>query len=216
MAQSPPRPTNRTPSIASRTSELSPIRFTSDARPSNPVPREVVAAIVERGFEVDNKGVVRWAQDSVAHPRRWPIHRKLYDTTIICLLEFVMTAISNAGSSVSPLAAWDLAASQEMSLFCFTTVYLLGQGFAGLVLPPITENFGGKTIYVTSTFAYAMLCFLLALWPTLPAVLICRFGTGLISAMPAVVAAGSIENMVSGERAVSFTEPQLLILLSGT
>ena len=35
----------------------------------------------------------------------------------------------------------------------------------------------------------------MAAWPHLPLIIICRFGSGMLGAMPAVVAAGSIENM---------------------
>lgn len=40
-----------------------------------------------------------------------------------------------------------------MAIFCFVTVYLLGQALGGLVFPPIAECFGGRIIYMLSTTA---------------------------------------------------------------
>lgn len=159
------------------------------------VPRKVSDSLQAKGFEVDDTGTVRWAPNSFAHPRKWPLVRKIYDTTVITILEFVVTLVSNTGSSVAPLAADELGVSREWSLFVFTTLYLLGQAFGGLLFSPIAESFGGRTIYLTSTFAYSLFCVAIVTWPTLPVVVVGRFMTGLLSAIPAVVAAGSLENM---------------------
>lgn len=159
------------------------------------IPRKVSDALSEKGFDVDDQGVVRWGTESNVHPRRWPLIRKVYDSAIICSLEFFMTLISNTGSSIAPAAAEEFGISREVALGCFTTVYLVGQAIGGLVFPSIAESFGGRTIYLTSTFGFAVFCLVIAAYPTLPVVIACRFTTGLLSAMPAVVAAGSIENM---------------------
>ena len=92
--------------------------------------------------------------------------------------------------------AEELGISRQMAVFSITTVYLIGQAIGGLVFPPIAESFGGRTIYLTSTFGFAVLSSIIPVWPTLPVLITSRFITGLLSAMPCVVAAGSIENMV--------------------
>lgn len=121
------------------------------------------------------------------------INRKVYDTAIIVFLEFFMTLISNAGSSIAPTAMHDFGIDRVSTLAALTTVYLLGQAIGGLILPPFAESFGGRSIYITSTVGFAFFCVVIAAWPVLPAVIIGRFGSGALSAMPAVVAAGSIE-----------------------
>ncbi|KAK4500868.1 hypothetical protein PRZ48_009060 [Zasmidium cellare] len=161
------------------------------------VPADVSFALLQKGFDVDRQGVVRWRQNSVTsvHPRRWPLLRKSYDSAVICFMEFVMTLISNTGSSIVPYAKDDLGISRELGLFYFTTLYLLGQAIGGLILPPVAESFGGRSIYLTSTIAYSACCVVLGACPTVPVVIVMRFATGFLSAMPAVVACGSIENM---------------------
>lgn len=159
------------------------------------IPRKASDALQEKGFEVDIYGTVRFSENSLTHPRRWPLLRKIYNSALICFLEFFMTLVSNTGSSIAPVAAAELGVSKEMALVYFTTIYLAGQAIGSLLFPPLAESFGGRTIYLTSTAGFAVFCLLIAVWPILPVVVVCRFFTGLFSAMPAVVAAGSIENM---------------------
>ena len=59
--------------------------------PTNEVPRHVVDMLNEKGFDVDEDGVVKFQPNSRALPREWSLYRKLYDTTLICFLEFFMT-----------------------------------------------------------------------------------------------------------------------------
>jgi len=153
------------------------------------IPREVSQALEAKGFAVDSNGTVSWAPDSLTHPRHWSLRRKVYDTAIICFLEFFVTLVSNTGSSIAPLAADQLGLSREWSLFCFTTVYLLGQALGGLIFSPLAESFGGRTIYLTSTFGYSLFCVAIVTWPIVPVVVVSRFMTGLLSAIPCVVAA---------------------------
>jgi hypothetical protein len=69
------------------------------------IPKHVSDALHAKGFKVDSAGIVRWAEGSITHPRRWPLLRKMYDTAIICFLEFFMTLASNTGSSIAPFVA---------------------------------------------------------------------------------------------------------------
>ncbi|KAK3701469.1 hypothetical protein LTR37_015443 [Vermiconidia calcicola] len=186
----------RTPhGMQSRNWSQSTIDSLSTLKETVAVPRNVSDALEAKGLRVDTEGVVRWAPDSITHPRQWPLLRKVYDSAIICFLEFFVTLVSNTGSSIAPEAGKELAISTEIAIFCFTTVYLRGQAIGGLILCPIAESFGGRTIYLTSTAEFAIISILIAAWPILPVVIGGRFVTGLLSAMPAVVAAGSIENM---------------------
>lgn len=194
------------PSIASTASsdsiswqkpDSSPLSTPTTDQRTIDVPASIFFALLQKGFDVDRHGVVRWRQDSITsvHPRRWPLLRKSYDSAVICFMEFVMTLISNTGSSIAPYAMKDLGISRELALFCFTTLYLLGQAIGGLILPPMAESFGGRSIYLTSTIAYSACCVVTAACPTVPVIVVMRFVTGFLSAMPAVVACGSIENM---------------------
>lgn len=160
------------------------------------IPANVLLCVEEQGLRVNSQGIVSFPESSPAHPRQWPVTRKLYDTAVIILLEFFMTVVSNSGSNLSTQVSTEVGASPELTIFCLTTVYLLGQATGGLMFPPITETFGGKFIYVFSSAVYTAMCLVLGLAPpTIAGIVITRYVQGLLSAMPTVVATGSIENM---------------------
>ncbi|KAI7360880.1 hypothetical protein KC336_g21910 [Hortaea werneckii] len=168
------------------------------------IPSEVSITLSEKGFVVDRYGSVSFKQDSVSHPRRWPLYRKVFDSALICFLEYFMTMI-NTGATVSHHASAHFHISPTVAILCTVTVYLLGQAVGGLVFPPIAESFGHRTIYVSSTFGFAVLCLIIgAGHEHLIPVVAGRLLSGFLSAIPATVACGSIENMWD-ERARIFT-----------
>lgn len=156
------------------------------------VPDEVVELLDTWQLEVDDNFVVQWRPDSITHPRNWPMSRKLYDTAIICILEFFTTLVSNTGSSAARYASNDIGVGQELAIFCFVTLYLLGQAIGGIVFPPVAETFGGRTIYFIGAVGFCVSCLIIGAAPSLPTVVIGRFASGVFSAMPTVVAVGSI------------------------
>lgn len=105
------------------------------------------------------------------------------------------TLVSNTGSSTAVAGAADLGVSRETALICFTTTYLLAQAVGGLILPPIAESFGGRTLYITGAATFTAGCVLMAASPTLPAAVAGRVVCGFMSALPATVAVSSFENM---------------------
>jgi len=133
--------------------------------------------------------------NSTSHPRQWPLYRKIYDSALICFREFSMTLMSNTGTTVAAHSQQDFGIRPIFAIFCCTTVYILGQAFGGLVFPPIAESFGHQTTYVSAKFAFAVCCSIIALaHKSLGPVVFGRLVSGFVSAIPAIVAAGSIEN----------------------
>jgi MFS family permease len=63
------------------------------------------------------------------------------------------------------------------------------------VFPPYSESFGRKKLYLFSTILFAAFSILIARASSIAAVFVGRFITGLVSAVPSVVAAGSIEDI---------------------
>lgn len=73
--------------------------------------------------------------------------------------------------------------------------YMAGQAVGTIVLPPYSELFGRKTLFVASAGLYAAFCVFTSVIASLPAVIIGRFVTGLLSAVPSAIVVGSIEDM---------------------
>lgn len=163
------------------------------------IPGAVLKALSNEGLTVNEDGLVTFPKASPSHPRQWTMRRKLYDTFVICFLEFVTTVMSNAGSNIAEESGAYLGISREIAIFCLSTLYLFGQAFGGLIFPPITEVFGTKVIYASSTALYAGLCLMTGLRTNLVTIIIGRFFTGLLSSIPTCCACGSMENMYSSK-----------------
>ena len=71
---------------------------------------------------------------------------------------------------------------------------MFGLSIGSLLFPPFSETLGRKHIFTTSTLLYGIFCVIAAI-SDLRAVYIGRFFSGMLSAAPCVVAAGSIEDM---------------------
>ncbi len=64
-----------------------------------------------------------------------------------------------------------------------------------IVLPPYSEVFGRKTLFVASAGLYALSCVFTAAIPSLAAVITGRFVTGLLCAVASAIVLGNIEDM---------------------
>lgn len=82
------------------------------------------------------------------------------------------------------------------------TSYLLGQGVGGILFPPVSESFGRKRLYVGSTALWTVFCLVIAAVSSIAAVFIGRFITGMLSAIPSIVVAGSIEDLFNSDTRV--------------
>lgn len=80
--------------------------------------------------------------------------------------------------------------------------YLLGQGIGGVLFPATSEAFGRKRLYIISTALYSVFCVLVGVVPSLAGVVVGRFLSGFLSAMPTIVVAGSIEDMFNSKSRV--------------
>ncbi|KAL4782827.1 major facilitator superfamily domain-containing protein [Aspergillus varians] len=138
---------------------------------------------------------VRWAVGNPRHPRNWPMSRKVYDISLLIFLEFFTTAVSTAGSTAANAAAEEFNLSEELSIFLFVTVYLFGQALGGIILPPYSECFGRKNLYITSSALYSIACVIIAAVPSIKGVVFGRVLSGFLSAIPSTIVVGSVEDM---------------------
>ncbi|OJJ70325.1 hypothetical protein ASPBRDRAFT_197040 [Aspergillus brasiliensis CBS 101740] len=150
----------------------------------------------EHGLELTPDGChLRWARTNRKHPRNWHPVRKSYDIVVISLLEFFTTCLSTSGATTATAAQVEFGTSKTLTLFLYVSTYLLGQGLGGIVFPPYSESFGRKKLYIFSASLYSVFCLIIAAVPSIPSLVVGRFITGFLSAIPTVVITGSIEDM---------------------
>jgi hypothetical protein len=154
------------------------------------------------GLATDAAGFIRWRNDNPQHPRNWTLQAKMYNTIIILLLEFITSAIGTAGTAAAQDLRNDFGIGLEVSILCLTSAYLVGQGIGGVFFPPFSEVFGRKSLYIVSTIVYAVSSVLTASVHSLPVIVVARMMSGLASAIPTIVVAGSIEDVFNSRARV--------------
>ncbi|QIW96717.1 hypothetical protein AMS68_002235 [Peltaster fructicola] len=157
--------------------------------------KELQGHLKRSNLMINEAGFVRWSNDNPRHPRNWTLRAKMYNTVIILLLEFITSAVGTAGTSAAQEMQKDFDIDLIVSLACLTSSYMIGQGIGGIFFPPYSEVFGRKTLYIASTLVYAIFSVIAAVVHSLPAIVIARFLSGLASAIPTIVVAGSIEDV---------------------
>ncbi|KAF9887766.1 hypothetical protein FE257_009572 [Aspergillus nanangensis] len=163
------------------------------------------------GLQIASDGLhIQWAKGNRRHPRNWKMSRKIYDTSLVVFLELYTTAVSTSGSTAAndAIASHEFEIRKELSIFLFVSLfvnassfllYLIGQAIGAIVLPPYSEAFGRKNLYIASTALYSIACAVVAAVPSLAGVIVGRFLSGLVSAIPTTVVVGSIEDMFNSK-----------------
>ncbi|KAF2087666.1 MFS multidrug transporter [Saccharata proteae CBS 121410] len=156
----------------------------------------------EHGLKVGSDRYVRWQPSSVHHPRNWQWQRKCFDIGLIMFLEMFMSCTSTVGTAVSARAHLEYGIGETLGNFVFTSIYLLGEAIGGMLLPPISETFGRKSIYAFATLLHCAFDVVIAAVPSsangaLASVIIGRLLSGIAGSTPATVAPGSLEDIYS-------------------
>ncbi|KAK8111752.1 uncharacterized protein PG998_008209 [Apiospora kogelbergensis] len=146
------------------------------------------AELRAHGLERGPDDLIRWRRDSPDHPRNWSSRRKGFDTTVIIFFEFFVTVVSTTGAAVADPLRDEYSLGKRLSLVSITFMYNLGQAFGGLFIPPLSEIGGRRLPYLISCALFSLSCVVSAIW-------IGRFIGGFASAVPAVVTAGSVEDL---------------------
>lgn len=154
----------------------------------------------ERGLELDpqQSNHVRWAIGTPSHPRHWTIRRKVYNVVFIMVYEAFEAAMSTVGASAAVQARSELGCSNTVSYLAFTTTFILGEGLAGLVFPPLSESFGRRWQFVVSGALFCLFNGLSAI-SSIPAIAVMRLLAGFAGGVPPSISPGSLEDLFSRE-----------------
>ncbi|KAL4802817.1 major facilitator superfamily domain-containing protein [Aspergillus unguis] len=154
------------------------------------------AALEELHLELTpDRQYVRWASTNPNHPRNWPTIRKVYDIGLIIFLEFYTTAINASGATAAKDALYEFDIDLTFAVFLFVSTYSLAQALGNVIMPPYSETFGRKKLYIVSTGLFAIFSVMIAAVPSMGAMVAGRTLTGLMSAVPTTIITGSIEDM---------------------
>ena len=153
-----------------------------------------------RGLRKTGSRTLGWDTDHHDFPRNWPPRRKFYDACVIFFLEFYTTVMSTTGPSAAEEAMSEYTMSRVVMLTGFQFMYGAGQALGGLIMPPFSEALGRQKSYLVSAGTYSTSSLLVGLVPSPAGVFIGRFFAGFASSVPAIVLAGSIEDLYTQQR----------------
>lgn len=150
---------------------------------------------------VGDPHIVWWDSDTdPANPYNWPTWRKVVNCFLVSLLTFITPLASSMfAPGVPELMAGFGADSDELAAFV-VSVYVLGFAFGPLVMAPMSELYGRLPVYHVCNVGFVVFLVACAVAPTLDALIVFRFFSGVFGSCPLVNGGGSIADMVRQER----------------
>jgi MFS family permease len=113
-----------------------------------------------------------------------------------------MTELTIVQTATSREASKEYGISMVTGILCFVTAYMIGQALGGIVLAPISEIFGRRTIYIIGTTVFGIASVIAGVPYHLAAATIGRFFQGVAAAIPATVAFGNFNDMYDADTRV--------------
>ncbi len=114
---------------------------------------------------------------------------------LTCFFMVLRSAIGSVGASAAEASYDEFGTSKSVLLVGFVSMFFLGQALGGIIFPPYSECFGRKRLYILAISGFAAFGIIIPTIHSLAAVYVGRFMTGFFSAIPSIVAAGSIEDI---------------------
>lgn len=137
------------------------------------------------------------------NPRNFPLTTRIASTVAATFLAFVSTL---AGSIYSPSheeISRVFGVSQEVAILPLS-LYNAGLAFGPLVGAPLSETFGRKAVFMTTTPIFALFILGSGLSQTVTSLVFCRFFAGVFAAPAVSNASATITDYTAGKyRAVS-------------
>ncbi|KAE8548379.1 hypothetical protein EYB25_008757 [Talaromyces marneffei] len=190
--------------MAPSSSERTPLLSRIDTTTKNvPIRTSNLPAIDEYDGRQD-PNVIWWDQDEdPEHPYNWPHWLSMSNCFLISAMTF-LTAL--ASSVIAPAVPQILAEfeSANLQVAAFVvSVYILGFAAGPLVIAPLSELYGRVPVYHVCNLGFTIFSAACALSPSIRALIIFRFFSGLFGSCPATIGSGSITDLIPQERRAS-------------
>ncbi|KAM3562183.1 hypothetical protein ARSEF4850_002867 [Beauveria asiatica] len=155
------------------------------------------ADMLPPGAGVDTNNVVFWdGPDDPENPYNWKPWVKVFNCVLISALTFVTPLASSMFAPGVPKLMREFKSdSKELAAFC-VSVYILGFAAGPMLFAPLSELYGRTRIYHISNVGFIAFLIGCALAPTLNALIIFRFLSGVFGSCPVTNGGGSISDMI--------------------
>ncbi|EFX05359.1 bicyclomycin resistance protein [Grosmannia clavigera kw1407] len=149
----------------------------------------------------DEANVVWWdGPDDPENPYNWPTWYK----SLLCGLISAVTFVTPLASSIFAPGVPELMAEfhEDSTLLAsfVVSVYILGFAFGPLLIAPLSEIYGRNIVYHVCNVGFIAFVVGCARAPTLDALIVFRFFSGIFGSCPITNGGGSIADMVAQEK----------------
>ncbi|ATY58344.1 Major facilitator superfamily general substrate transporter [Cordyceps militaris] len=147
------------------------------------------------GVNADN--IVFWDGDDDPHnPYNWKSWVKVFNCVLISALTFVTPLASSMfAPGVPSLMREFKSSSAELAAFC-VSVYILGFAAGPMIFAPLSELYGRTRVYHIANVGFIAFIIGCALAPSLNALIVFRFLSGVFGSCPITNGGGSISDMI--------------------
>ncbi|KAK3346579.1 bicyclomycin resistance protein [Lasiosphaeria hispida] len=151
----------------------------------------------------DEANVVWWDENDPDNPYNWPTWLKVLN----CVFISALTLVTPLGSSIFAPGVAQLMkefGSENLELASFVvSVYVLGFAAGPLLIAPLSEIYGRLYVYHVCNLGFIAFLVGCALAPSLNALIVFRFFSGVFGSCPLTNGGGTIADMIMPEQRAS-------------
>ncbi|KAK3367591.1 major facilitator superfamily domain-containing protein [Podospora didyma] len=144
--------------------------------------------------------VIDWDENDPENPFNWPSWKKGVNITLISALTFVAPLASSIFAPAVPQLMREFR-SDNLELASFVvSVYVLGFAAGPLLIAPLSEIYGRVIVYNLCNIGFVAFLVGCALAPSLNALIVFRFLSGVFGSCPLSNGGGTIADMIVQEK----------------
>ena len=147
--------------------------------------------------ENDNDTVGWDGPDDPANPLNWSASKKFVNGALVSALALITPLASSFFAPGVPQLMQDFQNSSDLLAAFVISVYVLGFAFGPLIMAPMSEVYGRLVVYNICNVGFVVFTIACAVAPSLDALIVFRFLSGIFGSCPLANANGSIVDMVS-------------------
>ncbi|KAI9774069.1 MAG: hypothetical protein M1840_005162 [Geoglossum simile] len=138
--------------------------------------------------------------DDPQNPMNWPFWRKTGVITCVSIARLITPLASSMMAPALPQIERDFHLSGGHLVLLSITIYVIGFGLGPLILAPMSELYGRRVIYNTSSVLFTALAIGCATAPGIGVLVAFRLLAGMAGGVPPTIGGGIVADMVAPDR----------------
>ncbi|PSR81214.1 major facilitator superfamily domain-containing protein [Coniella lustricola] len=145
---------------------------------------------------------IKFSRDDPADPRAWTKKRKLFNVAVIASMAILSPLASSMFTPGIKEIAKELETTPQIVIGA-TTSFVVMLGVGPLILAPLSETFGRRTLYLSCFSVFALLQIPTAFSPNIETMIVLRMFSGFFGSVGIANGGGSLSDMFSPDERAS-------------